>query len=47
MRVEQIGNATLYLGTMEETIGGIEHVDHIFTDPPYLYIKTLDFDREW
>jgi site-specific DNA-methyltransferase (adenine-specific) len=42
-----IGNATLYLGTMEETIGGIEHVDHILTDPPYLYIKTHDFDRPW
>jgi site-specific DNA-methyltransferase (adenine-specific) len=32
---------------MEETIGGIEHVDHILTDPPYLYIKTHDFDRPW
>jgi site-specific DNA-methyltransferase (adenine-specific) len=47
MRIEQIGNATLYLGTMEETIGGIERVDHIFSDPPYLYIKTHDFDRPW
>jgi len=42
-----IGNATLYLGTMEETIGGIEHVDHILTDPPYLYIKNHDFDKEF
>jgi site-specific DNA-methyltransferase (adenine-specific) len=47
MRVEQIGSATLYLGTMEETIGNIEHVDHILTDPPYLYIKTNDFDKAW
>jgi site-specific DNA-methyltransferase (adenine-specific) len=47
MRTEQIGNATLYCGTMEETIGGIERVDHIFSDPPYLYIKTHDFDRPW
>jgi site-specific DNA-methyltransferase (adenine-specific) len=47
MRVEQIGSATLYLGTMEETIGGIERVDHILTDPPYLYIKTHEFDRAW
>jgi len=46
-RKEIIGSATLYLGTMEETIGGIERVDHILTDPPYLYIKTHDFDREW
>jgi site-specific DNA-methyltransferase (adenine-specific) len=47
MKKTVIGNATLYLGTMEETIGGIERVDHILTDPPYLYIKTHDFDREW
>jgi site-specific DNA-methyltransferase (adenine-specific) len=32
---------------MEETVGGIERADHILTDPPYLYIKTHDFDREW
>jgi site-specific DNA-methyltransferase (adenine-specific) len=47
MRKKVIGDCTLYLGTMEDTIGGIERVDHIFTDPPYLYIKTHDFDREW
>jgi DNA modification methylase len=45
MRVEQIGSATLYLGTMEDTIGGIEHVDHILTDPPYLYIKNHDREK--
>jgi len=47
MKKKIIGNATLCLGTMEETIGGIERVDHILTDPPYLYIKTHDFDRPW
>jgi len=47
MRKEQIGNATLFLGTMEDTIGSIEKVDHIFTDPPYLYIKTHDFDKQF
>ena len=47
MRVEQIGNATLYLGKMEETIDGIQQVDHILADPPYLYIKTHDFDKEF
>ena len=47
MRVEQIGNATLYLGAMEDTIGGIRQADHILTDPPYLYIKTHDFDKAW
>jgi site-specific DNA-methyltransferase (adenine-specific) len=47
VKKEQIGDCTLYLSMMEETICGIEHVDHILTDPPYLYIKTHDFDREW
>jgi site-specific DNA-methyltransferase (adenine-specific) len=47
MRKKVIGGCSLYLGTMEETIGGIEHVDHILTDPPYLYIKTHDFDKEF
>ena len=47
MKIERIGSATLYLGTMEETIGKIQKVDHILTDPPYLYIKTHDFDKAW
>jgi hypothetical protein len=46
MKKEAIGNCELYLGTMEETIGGVDRVDCILTDPPYLYIKTHDFDRE-
>jgi len=45
MMVERIGNATLYLGTMGKTICNIQQVDHILTDPPYLYIKTHDFDK--
>jgi site-specific DNA-methyltransferase (adenine-specific) len=44
---EIIGPCELYPGTMEDTIGGIERADHILTDPPYLYIKTHDFDREF
>jgi hypothetical protein len=47
VKVKHIGDATLYCGLMEETIGGIDRVDHILTDPPYLYIKTHDFDRPW
>ena len=47
MKIERIGNATLYLGAMEDTIGGIQQADHILTDPPYLYIKTHDFDKAW
>jgi site-specific DNA-methyltransferase (adenine-specific) len=32
---------------MEDTITDIEHIDHILTDPPYLYIKTHDFDKKF
>ena len=46
MKTKRIGNATLYLGTMEETICNVQ-ADHILTDPPYLYIKTHDFDKEF
>jgi len=44
---EVIGGCTLYLGKMEDTIGNIQGIDHILTDPPYLYIKTHDFDKEF
>jgi len=47
MRKEQIGNATLYHGTMEQTIHQIHGVNHVLTDPPYLYIKTHDFDQRF
>ena len=43
----QIGNATLYHGTMEQTIHQIHGVNHVLTDPPYLYIKTHDFDQRF
>jgi len=47
MKKRVIGDCTLYLGMMEDTIGNIERVDHILTDPPYLYIKTHCFDKEF
>jgi site-specific DNA-methyltransferase (adenine-specific) len=47
MKKVQIGNATLYLGKMEHTINQIHDVNHVLTDPPYLYIKTHDFDKEF
>jgi len=43
----QIGNASLYHGTMEQTIHQIHGVNHVLTDPPYLYIKTHDFDQRF
>lgn len=35
MRVELIGNATLYLGNCLELMAGLDPVDHILADPPY------------
>jgi site-specific DNA-methyltransferase (adenine-specific) len=46
MKKKQIGSATLYHARMEDVIPSVRF-DHIFTDPPYLYIKTHDFDREF
>jgi site-specific DNA-methyltransferase (adenine-specific) len=46
MKKKQIGSATLYHARMEDIISSIRF-DHIFTDPPYLYIKTHDFDKEF
>jgi site-specific DNA-methyltransferase (adenine-specific) len=47
MKKEIIGNCTLYNAKMEHTIHQIHGVDHILTDPPYLYIKTHDFDKKF
>jgi site-specific DNA-methyltransferase (adenine-specific) len=46
MKKKQIGGAALYHARMEDVIPSIRF-DHIFTDPPYLYIKTHDFDKEF
>lgn len=35
MRVEQIGNATLYLGDCREVLPSLGTVDAVVTDPPY------------
>lgn len=35
MRVETIGECTLYLGDNREYLAGIEYVDCLVTDPPY------------
>lgn len=35
VRVEQIGNATLYLGDCREMLSTIGHVDTLICDPPY------------
>jgi site-specific DNA-methyltransferase (adenine-specific) len=43
---EIIGPCTIYQSKMEDIISSLRF-DHIFTDPPYLYIKTHDFDKEF
>jgi site-specific DNA-methyltransferase (adenine-specific) len=40
-----IGGATLFHAPMEEVIRELDSVSHIFTDPPYLYLKNQEFDR--
>ncbi|MFN8994662.1 MAG: site-specific DNA-methyltransferase, partial [Betaproteobacteria bacterium] len=35
MRVEQIGDATLYLGDCLEILPTLPKVDAVITDPPY------------
>jgi site-specific DNA-methyltransferase (adenine-specific) len=42
MRVEQIGNATLYLGDCHEILPALSKVDAVVTDPPYGLAKRLD-----
>jgi site-specific DNA-methyltransferase (adenine-specific) len=41
------GDAILFNAPMEDVILSLDYINHIFTDPPYLYIKTHDFDREF
>jgi site-specific DNA-methyltransferase (adenine-specific) len=38
--------ATLYNARMEDILPTLRF-DHVFTDPPYLYLKGHDFDREF
>jgi site-specific DNA-methyltransferase (adenine-specific) len=46
MKKEKIADSIIYHGRMEDVIPSIRF-DHIFTDPPYLYIKTHSFDKEF
>jgi site-specific DNA-methyltransferase (adenine-specific) len=46
IKLKQVGDAILYNTSMENNISTIRF-DHIFTDPPYLYLKNHDFDKEF
>ena len=46
MRVETIGNATLYLGDCRDILPTLPKVDAVITDPPYGRVKG-DFDQAW
>lgn len=35
MKIERIGNCTLYQGDCVEVMGSLEQVDHVISDPPY------------
>jgi site-specific DNA-methyltransferase (adenine-specific)/modification methylase len=45
MRVEQIGNATLYLGDCLEILPALEKADAVVTDPPYGMSLNADFSK--
>jgi site-specific DNA-methyltransferase (adenine-specific) len=52
MRIEQIGNCTLYLGDCLEILPEIGKVDAVVTDPPYgttvcSWDTVIPFDRMW
>ena len=46
MRIETIGNATLYLGDCRDILQTLPKVDAVITDPPYGKVKG-DFDHAW
>ena len=45
-RIEQIGNATLYLGDCTEILPTLGRFDAVIADPPYGRVKG-DFDHIW
>jgi adenine-specific DNA-methyltransferase len=47
MRVETIGDATLYLGDCLEILPTLPKVDAVITDPPYYKVKGDYWDNEW
>lgn len=46
VRVEQIGNATLYLGDCREVLPGLTGIDAVVTDPPYGEAMGFDGDED-
>ena len=47
MRIETIGNATLYLGDCREILPTLPKVDAVITDPPYFKVLNEYWDHEW
>lgn len=45
-RVEQIGDATLYLGDCMEVLPGLSEIDAVVTDPPYSSGARTDSERQ-
>lgn len=47
MRIEQIGDATLYLGDCLEILPTLPKVDAVITDPPYGIAHTTSYGATW
>ena len=47
LRIETIGDATLYLGDCREILPTLGKVDAIVTDPPFFRVKPDGWDRQW
>jgi adenine-specific DNA-methyltransferase len=47
VRVEQIGDATLYLARCEDVLPTLSGMDAVITDPPYHGVKREAWDNQW
>ena len=47
MRIEHIGDATLYLADCMDVLPDLDKVGAVITDPPYFRVKGDAWDNQW